>query len=89
MNEYPVFREFEFEEDALQLIKKLEENNIPARLEKNKPLIDKMIIGNSTAKDIKDQARQEGLITMKQDGYLKALNHVTTLEEILRVAESE
>jgi type IV pilus assembly protein PilB len=46
-------------------------------------------MGNSTAKEIKDQARAEGLITMKQDGYLKVLDKVTTIEEILRVAESE
>jgi type IV pilus assembly protein PilB len=51
--------------------------------------IDKLIMGNSTAKEIKDQARAEGLITMKQDGYLKVLDKVTTIEEILRVAESE
>lgn len=51
--------------------------------------IDKLIMGNSTANQIKDQARAEGLITMKQDGYLKALEKMTTLEEILRVAESE
>jgi type II secretory ATPase GspE/PulE/Tfp pilus assembly ATPase PilB-like protein len=50
--------------------------------------VNKMIIQEKSAKDIESQARQEGMITMKQDGYLKALEGVTTVEETLRVAES-
>lgn len=49
--------------------------------------INKMIVKHATAKEIVDQAKSEGLILMKQDGYLKALEGVTTLEEVLRVAE--
>lgn len=49
--------------------------------------INKMILKQAPAKDIQDQARSEGLITMKQDGYLKVLEGITTIEEILRVAE--
>ena len=49
--------------------------------------ISKMIIGRSSAGDIEKQARSEGMITMKQDGYMKVVNGVTTLEEVLRVAE--
>ena len=52
------------------------------------PTINKLIIQHTTAKEIKDQARAEGLMTMKQDGYLKCLDGVTTIEEVLRVAES-
>ena len=37
--------------------------------------------------DIEKQAVTDGMITMKQDGYLKALEAVTTLEEVLRVAQ--
>lgn len=51
------------------------------------PAINKMIIQHSTSKDIEKQGRQEGLILMKQDGYLKALDGITTIEEVLRVAE--
>ena len=51
------------------------------------PTINKMILKESTAKEIEAQARTEGLIIMKQDGYLKALSGITTIEEILRVAE--
>jgi type IV pilus assembly protein PilB len=49
--------------------------------------INKMIITHPTAKEIGEQANKEGLITMKQDGYLKALEGITTIDEVLRVAE--
>lgn len=51
------------------------------------PEINKMIISHQTAAEIEDQAKKQGLITMKQDGYLKALDGITTVEEVLRVAE--
>lgn len=49
--------------------------------------INKMIIQHSTSKDIENQGTSEGSILMKQDGYLKALDGITTIEEVLRVAE--
>lgn len=36
---------------------------------------------------IEKQAIEEGMITMKQDGFLKALGGITTIEEVLRVAQ--
>lgn len=51
------------------------------------PTINKMIIGHPRAEEINKQAKKEGLITMKQDGYLKVLEGITTIEEVLRVAE--
>lgn len=51
------------------------------------PMINKMILQSQSAKDIEAQARKEGLIIMKQDGYLKALEGLTTIEEILRIAD--
>ncbi|NTU72945.1 type II/IV secretion system protein [Candidatus Roizmanbacteria bacterium] len=51
------------------------------------PAVNRMILQNLSAKDIENQARKEGLIIMKQDGYLKALEGLTTIEEVLRVAE--
>lgn len=51
------------------------------------PAIRKLVIQEATAKDIETQARTEGLITMKEDGFLKVLEGVTTIEEVLRVAE--
>lgn len=51
------------------------------------PAITKMILQQASAKEIENQAKKEGLITMKQDGYLKALDKITTIEEVIRVAE--
>jgi len=39
--------------------------------------------------NILEEAKRQGMITMKQDGILKALRGVTTIEEILRVAEEK
>ena len=36
---------------------------------------------------IEDVAVLEGMITMKQDGFLKVREGITTVEEVLRVAE--
>lgn len=47
--------------------------------------IQQLIAGRSTADQIQDQAVKEGMITMQQDGFVKALQGLTTLEEVLRV----
>jgi len=52
------------------------------------PAVNKMIIQQASGKEIETLARQEGLIGMKQDGYLKCLDGLTTIEEVLRVAET-
>ncbi len=49
--------------------------------------IAKMILSHADSTDIEKQAVEEGMITMKQDGYLKALEGLTTIEEVLRVAQ--
>lgn len=51
------------------------------------PTISKMIFGHASAEQIETQAILDGMITLKQDGYLKALSGVTSLEEIIRVAQ--
>ncbi|MEX1052225.1 MAG: GspE/PulE family protein, partial [Patescibacteria group bacterium] len=51
------------------------------------PSINKLILQEANAKDIYTQSINEGLINMKQDGYIKALAGITTLEEVIRVAE--
>ncbi|MFS8130898.1 MAG: GspE/PulE family protein, partial [Candidatus Dojkabacteria bacterium] len=43
------------------------------------------IVTKSTIKAINDIAISEGMITMIQDGFMKALEGVTNLEEVLRV----
>lgn len=47
--------------------------------------IQKQIVGNSTSEDIQAQAIKDGLVTMQQDGFIKALRGQTSVEEILRV----
>jgi type IV pilus assembly protein PilB len=49
--------------------------------------IAKLVLSHSPSVDIENIARQNGMITMKQDGYLKVLEGVTSLEEVLRVAQ--
>jgi len=51
------------------------------------PRISRLILEQKSAAEIEKVAREEGMITMKQDGYLKVLEGVTTIEEILRVAQ--
>jgi len=51
------------------------------------PAIAKLITERSEASAIEMKAIEEGMITMKQDGYLKALDGITTIEEVLRVAQ--
>lgn len=46
-----------------------------------------LILERATAEKIEGLALSEGMITLKQDGYMKALEGVTSLEEVLRVAE--
>jgi type II secretory ATPase GspE/PulE/Tfp pilus assembly ATPase PilB-like protein len=47
-----------------------------------------LILEKGTAADIEKIAVDEGMITMIQDGYLKVLEGITTLEEVLRVAQA-
>ncbi len=49
--------------------------------------IGKLIIERATAEAIEKKAIEEGMITMKQDGYLKVLDGITSIEEVLRVAQ--
>ncbi len=47
--------------------------------------IQQLIVSRATSSAIQKQAVAEGMITMRQDGYLKALQGITTLEEVNRV----
>lgn len=48
--------------------------------------IQKMISAHATSNDIMRLAKTKGTITMRQDGILKALSGITTIEEVNRVA---
>lgn len=49
--------------------------------------ISKLILTHADANSIEKQAVIEGMIPMKVDGYLKAVEGTTTIEEVLRVAQ--
>ena len=52
------------------------------------PSMQKMITGKTTAQELEEAARKEqGMVTMVEDGIIKALQGVTTMEEVLRVAK--
>lgn len=46
-----------------------------------------LILQRAPASEIDKTAREEGMITMKQDGYLKVIEGQTSIEEVLRVAQ--
>ncbi len=50
--------------------------------------IEEVILANQTASQIEEKAKEEGMITMAQDGALKVLEGETSLEEIERVTEA-
>jgi len=50
--------------------------------------IGRLILERAPSSKIETQAKEDGMVGMKQDGYLKVLEGVTTLEEVLRVAEA-
>ncbi len=49
--------------------------------------IGKLILERASSTDIEKAAKEEGMISLKQDGYLKVAEGITTVEEILRVAQ--
>lgn len=49
--------------------------------------ISTLILQRAPMAEIEKTAVAQGMITMKQDGYMKAIEGVTTLEEVLRVAQ--
>jgi type II secretory ATPase GspE/PulE/Tfp pilus assembly ATPase PilB-like protein len=49
--------------------------------------IARLILEQKPATDMEKIAMRDGMLLMKQDGYIKALEGVTTIEEVLRVAQ--
>lgn len=49
--------------------------------------IGQLVLEHPDSTTIENQAIAEGMITMKQDGYLKVIAGTTTMEEVLRVAQ--
>ncbi|MFA6918956.1 MAG: GspE/PulE family protein [Patescibacteria group bacterium] len=53
----------------------------------NEKMKQTMTMGNVSEYDIKKMAFEDGIITMAQDGILKALDGLTSIKEVFRVAE--
>ena len=49
--------------------------------------IQKAISRNATAKEIEDEAKEEGMFAMLIDGLIKSMQGITTIEEVLRVTK--
>ena len=49
----------------------------------------KLILSRPSEGDIRKEAERQGMVTMKQDGILKVVKGITSIEEILRVAEEK
>ena len=47
--------------------------------------IQRLIVARATSAEIQRMAQQHGMVTMRQDGYLKVLQGLTTIEEVNRV----
>ena len=46
-----------------------------------------MVLESRSAGEIHNVGVEEGMLTLEQDGYLKALEGKTTIEEVLRVSK--
>ncbi|MBI5357452.1 type II/IV secretion system protein [Candidatus Saccharibacteria bacterium] len=51
--------------------------------------IQQLILKHSTSSEIQRAAVEQGMVTMREDGYLKALAGMTTINEVNRVAAAE
>lgn len=49
------------------------------------PTIREMVMQGKTSREIEEQAKKEGMMTMLEDGIFKAVQGHTTIEEVLRV----
>ena len=47
--------------------------------------IGRLLMKNKPSSEIENEAVRNGMITMVQDGYIKALDGITTIEEVMRV----
>ena len=51
--------------------------------------IQKLILGKKDANIIKEAARLNGMRTLREDGWLKVKQGITTVSEVLRVTQEE
>lgn len=51
--------------------------------------VQELILKRSTSSEIQKAAQAQGMVTMREDGYMKALAGMTTLDEVNRVAAAD
>jgi type II secretory ATPase GspE/PulE/Tfp pilus assembly ATPase PilB-like protein len=51
--------------------------------------VQKLILGKKDSNIIKEAARKNGLRTLREDGWLKVKQGITTISEVLRVTQEE
>lgn len=51
--------------------------------------IQEMILARASQNEIKSKAMEQGMVTMREDGYLKAISDITTLDEVNRVTAAD
>lgn len=51
--------------------------------------LQRIISTGAKPEEVRAEARRQGMISLKQDGILKALAGITTVEEVLRISEEE
>jgi type IV pilus assembly protein PilB len=51
------------------------------------PEVAEMIMQHKSSQDIQDVAEKDGMVLMWEDGFIKALKGITTIDEILRVSK--
>ena len=53
----------------------------------NNEKISSLMLKNASAGELKKQTIEDGILTMVEDGFIKAKNGITTIEEIMRVTK--
>lgn len=49
--------------------------------------VGQLVLQNAPDAQLEEQAKKDGMITLKQDGFIKALQGVTTAQEVYRIAQ--
>ena len=56
---------------------------------RNDPVIRKLCVENASAGQIRDYAIKNGMTTLRQDGWAKAIAGVTSIDEVLRITKGD
>ncbi len=49
--------------------------------------VGELVLQNAPDTEMMEQAKKDGMLTLKQDGFIKALQGITSLEEVFRIAQ--